>query len=89
MKHFDPTNVDQERAFIHAHPNRKTLLQSLCETNNCQGGTIHQFLDITADNYDKFVSEFNFFCVEMSFVCNTKKGFKKLAKKVDFNGLRF
>lgn len=89
MQHFQVTNVDAERDFTRRFPNRKSLLESLCEVNNCQGGTIHQFCDITAPNYEAFVSEFNFFCVEMSFTCNTVKGFKKMAKRVGYTGLLF
>lgn len=89
MTHFQVTDVNKERHFIRRHPNRKNLLESLCEASNCQGGTIHQFCDITSPNYEAFVSEFNFFCVEMSFVCNTVKGFKKMAKRVGYTGLLF
>lgn len=88
-KPFEVTNVDKEREFINRYPQRKNLLESLCDTFCVQGGTIHQYCDITAPNYDKFVSEFNFFCVEMSFVCNTKRAFKKLAARVNYAGLKF
>ena len=66
-----------------------TKVESLCIANGCQGGTIHQFADITAPNYERLVSEFKFFCVEMSFECITKKGFKKLAARVSYTGLKF
>lgn len=81
--------VNKHREFILSRPQRDNLLQALCKAHKCQGGTIHQFVNIHADNYDKFVREYNFFCVEMSFVCETKKGFKKMAARVSFDGLKF
>lgn len=88
-ENFSPSNIDAEKAFVSKYPNRKGLLESLCIANNCQGGTIHQFVNVSAPNYDRFVNEFKTFCIDMSFVCNTKNGFKKLAKRVSFEGLLF
>ena len=68
---------------------KKTLLESLAEANKVQGGTIHQFCDIMADGFEKFVEEFKLFCLDMSFECTTKKGFKKMASRVNYNGLKF
>lgn len=68
---------------------KKTLLESLAIANKVQGGTIHQFCDILAANYERFVANFTDFCIDMSFECTTKKGFYKMAARVNYSGLKF
>lgn len=65
------------------------LLQSLCKANNVQGGTIHQFADILAPNFDRFNTYFKEMCIDMNFECVTKNGFKKMAARCNYSGLRF
>lgn len=82
--------VNKNREFVLTHTfHRDNILEALCKANKVQGGTIHQFVNIRAEYYDKFVSEFNFFCVEMSFRCESKKTFHELAARINFEGLLF
>jgi hypothetical protein len=63
----------------------ETILDRLCKVNKTQGGTIHQFLDVTAKNYDEFVKIYNIYqCCILS-----KAAFRKTAKLSNYQGLKF
>ena len=64
----------------------KTMLDNFLRISKQQGGTIHQFVDVTAKNFDSFTKIYNEFSTLFEF--NSIGAFKKLADRCNFEGLK-
>lgn len=58
----------------------ETLLENLCRVNKQQGGTIHQFIDISDIYYEAFESNY-YELVSCGIQFDTRKAFEKLANE--------
>ena len=65
----------------------KTCLQALCEVNKTQGGTIHQYVDITKPNYFKFEELLKNYLVKSNWI--EKQFIYNIAKAAGYEGLKF